>query len=183
MLVCLAVGMTLGALVVPRIERRMPLQLLFAGSVATFGVAMLGFASVRQYWIACVFTALAGACIATLTVAGNSYVVRTVDDSIRGRVFTAQESVIRVSLLLSMIVMAPIGDIVANSVRHIVARSGVPYDEVYLTGPRITLWFASLVVLGAAAYAFKTLDWRRADAAVTPVGVSPSEPGKEAARA
>ena len=134
--------MTLGALVVPRVERHLSLQLLFAGSVATFGVAMLGFASVRQYWIACIFTALAGACIATLTVAGNSYVVRTTSDAIRGRVFTAQESVIRVSLLLSMIVMAPLGDIVANTIRDIVARSGVPYDEVYLTGPRITLWVA-----------------------------------------
>jgi MFS family permease len=162
-LVCLAVGMTLGSLVVPRVERRLSLQLLFAGSVAMFGFAMLGFASVRQYWIACVFTALAGACIATLTVAGNSYVVRTTTDAIRGRVFTAQESVIRVSMLLSMVVMAPLGDIVANSIRNIVARSGVPYDEVYLTGPRITLWVGSLIVIGAAIYGFKTLNWRQAE--------------------
>lgn len=162
-LVCLAVGMTLGALVVPRVERRLRLQLLFAGSVATFGFAMLGFASVRQYWIACIFTALAGACIATLTVAGNSYVVRTTSDAIRGRVFTAQESVIRVSLLASMIIMAPFGDIVAKLIRGAVARSGVPYDDVYLSGPRITLWVASMVVIGAAIYAFRTLNWRQAE--------------------
>ncbi|NTU71594.1 MAG: MFS transporter [Coriobacteriia bacterium] len=162
-LVCLAIGMVLGALIVPQVERRLRLQLLFAGSVATFGVSMLGFASVQQYWIACIFTMFAGACIATLTVAGNSYVVRTTEDSIRGRVFTAQESVIRVSLLLSMIVMAPLGDVVAGIIRNVVARSGVPYDEVYLTGPRITLWVASAIVIAAAAYAFKTLDWRQAE--------------------
>ena len=162
-LVCLAVGMTLGSLLVPQVERRMRLQLLFAGSVATFGFAMLGFASVRQYAFACFFTAIAGACIATLTVAGNSYVVRTTADAIRGRVFTAQESVIRVSMLLSMIVMAPLGDVVAGIIRGAVARSGVPYDDVYLTGPRITLWVASAIVLGAAAFAFKTLDWRQAE--------------------
>jgi len=165
-LVCLAVGMVTGALIVPKIEHRVRLQLLFAGSVATFGVAMLGFGSVTQYWIACVFTAFAGACIATLTVAGNSYVVRTTSDAIRGRVFTAQESVIRVSLLLSMIVMAPLGDIVARTTRALVARSGVPYDEVYLTGPRITLWFAALVVISAAVYGFKTLRWREAEQGV-----------------
>ena len=167
-LVCLAVGMTLGALVVPQLERRLRLQLLFAGSVAMFGFAMLGFASVRQYWIACIFTALAGACIATLTVAGNSYVVRTTSDAIRGRVFTAQESVIRVSLLASMIIMAPFGDIVAKVIRNAVARSGVPYDEVYLSGPRITLWVASMVVIGAAIYAFRTLNWREAEECVVP---------------
>ena len=165
-LVCLAVGMTLGSLVVPRVERHLSLQLLFAGSVAMFGVAMFGFASVRQYWIACLFTIVAGACIATLTVAGNSYVVRTTTDAIRGRVFTAQESIIRISMLLSMVVMAPLGDIVANTIRGIVARSGVPYDEVYLTGPRITLWVGSLIVMAAAVYGFKTLNWRQAEECV-----------------
>lgn len=167
-LVCLALGMVLGALVVPQAERRLRLQLLFAGSVTTFGLAMLGFASVRVYWMACIFTAVAGGCIATLTVAGNSYVVRTTSDAIRGRVFTAQESVIRVSLLASMVVMAPLGDVVARVVRTIVGRSGVPYDELYLTGPRITLWAASVIVIAAAVYAFRTLDWRRAEAAEEP---------------
>jgi hypothetical protein len=36
---------------------------------------------------------------------------------------------------------------------------------VYLTGPRITLWVASLIVMGAAVYAFMTLDWRQAEEA------------------
>jgi dTMP kinase len=162
-LVCLALGMVLGALLVPQFERRVRLQLLFGGSVAAFGIGMLGFASVRQYWIACIFTAVAGACIATLTVAGNSYIVRTTTDAIRGRVFTAQESVVRVSLLLSMVVMAPLGDIVGRVTRDVVTRSGVPYDAVYLTGPRMTLWFASAIVIGAALFAFKTLRWREAE--------------------
>ena len=91
---------------------------------------------------------------------------RSCSDRIRGRVFTAQESVIRVSLLLSMIVMAPLGDVVARIIRAIVSRSGVPYDEVYLTGPRITLWVASAIVLAAAGYAFKTLHWREAEECV-----------------
>ena len=176
-LVSLAFGMVVGALLVPRIERRLKLQLLFAGSVASFGIAMLGFASVRQYWIACVFGAIAGSCIATLTVAGNSYVVRTTTDAIRGRVFTAQESVIRVSLLLSMVVMAPLGDIAAKIIRGIVSRSGVPYDSVYLTGTRITLWIAAAIVLSAAVYAFRTLRWREAEQGV-PVDL-PDTPAHE----
>ena len=162
-LVCLALGMVFGALVVPKVEHRLSLQLLFAGSVATFGLAMFGFASVRQYAIACIFIVIAGGCIATLTVAGQSYIVRTTTDAIRGRVFTAQESVVRVSLLLSMMIMAPLGDIAAKIIRSVVSRSGVPYDEVYLTGPRITLWIASLIVIAAAVYAFKTLNWRQAE--------------------
>ena len=178
-LVCLALGMVFGALVVPKVEHRLSLQLLFAGSVATFGLAMFGFASVRQYAIACIFIVIAGGCIATLTVAGQSYIVRTTTDAIRGRVFTAQESVVRVSLLLSMMIMAPLGDIAAKIIRSVVSRSGVPYDEVYLTGPRITLWIASLIVIAAAVYAFKTLNWRQAEEGEPVSG----ELGKEAAHA
>ncbi len=130
---------------------------------------MLGFASVRQYWIACLFTMVAGACIATLTVAGNSYVVRTTTDAIRGRVFTALRSRSSESRCCSRwSSWRRSATSSANSIRDIVARSGVPYDEVYLTGPRITLWVGSLIVIGAAVYGFKTLNWRQAEECASP---------------
>jgi MFS family permease len=163
MLVFMALGMVTGALVVPRLEHTIKLQLLFAGSVAGFGVAMLGFASVNYYWLAGIFAIIAGACIATVTVAGNSYVVRTTADELRGRVFTALESVIKVSLLLSMIVMAPLADIIGKMVQRFVETNGLAPSSVTLTGSRITLQICSFIVLGAAVYAFKTLDWRVCD--------------------
>jgi hypothetical protein len=57
----------------------------------------------------------------------------------------------------------------------------VPYDEVYLTGPRITLWFAALIVVSASAYGFKTLRWREAEEGV-PVDL-PEIPAEEPAHA
>ena len=121
----MALGMVVGALLVPRLEHVVKLQLLFAGSVAGFGLAMLGFASVNYYWLAGIFAIIAGACIATVTVAGNSYVVRTTADELRGRVFTALESVIKVSLLLSMIVMAPLADFIGKLVQGFVESNGL----------------------------------------------------------
>jgi MFS family permease len=151
--------MVTGAVLAPRLAAHMPLQMLFMGAVTTFGAAMLVFASVSQYWVAIVFGLVAGFCIACLTVAGNTYVVRTVADEVRGRVFTAMESVIRVALLVSMVVVAPIGDGLAAVVR---ALHGGP-DASWFTGPRITLLLASLIVLGAAFYAYRTLEWRRVE--------------------
>lgn len=159
-LVFLAFGMVVGALAVPQLARRMTLQLLFAGSVASFGVAMLGFALVERYWMSGMFAAFAGVCIATVTVAGNSYVVQTTADELRGRVFTALESVVRVSLLLSMVVIAPLGDVVVGAVGRFVAETGVDPGRLAPTGPRLTLLMASAIVLAAAAYAFRTLEWR-----------------------
>lgn len=171
-LVLLALGMAAGAVIVPRLARRIPLQLLFLGAVTTFGVAMLAFASIGVYWVSLLFGVTAGFCIACLTVAGNTYVVRTVSDEIRGRVFTAMESVIRVSLLLSMVVVAPLADVLAALVRRLSAGMT---DPSWFTGPRITLQIASLIVLGAAYYAYRTLNWRMAEQGTQPEVVHPTE--------
>ncbi|NTW28701.1 MAG: MFS transporter [Coriobacteriia bacterium] len=163
MLVFMALGMVAGALVVPRLEHRIRLQPLFAGSVAAFGLSLMGFASVNQYWLAGVFAALAGACIAIVTVAGNSYIVRTTADELRGRVFTAMESVIRVALLLSMVVMAPLADLIGASAHDLLLQIGLVSQSTTMTGSRITLQFASIIVLAAAVYAFVSLQWRHAE--------------------
>ncbi len=161
MLVLLAVGMLAGALAVPRLAHGMSLQLLFLGGVAGFGLAMLGFASVSSYLLASLFAAAAGLCIATVTVAGNTYVIHTVADEIRGRVFTALESLIRISLLLSMIVMAPLGDFAAGILKRFVESRDMAPADLVVTGSQIALQLAALVVLAAAVYAFRTLNWRR----------------------
>lgn len=160
-LVFLAAGMFVGAVIVPRLASRVSLQALFLGGVSGFGLAMAGFATVERYAVASVFAVLAGACIAAVSVAGNTYVTETVDDSLRGRVFTSLESVIRVAMLLSMVAVAPLGDLVGGLVKGIVEARGILPADVVLTGSRLTLQFASLIVLAAAAYAFRRLEWRR----------------------
>lgn len=160
MLVFLALGMVGGALLVPRLAERLSLQLLFLGGVTGFGLSMMGFALSSTYSVAGVFAVVAGTGIATVTVAGNTYVIETVADEIRGRVFTALESVVRVSLLLSMLVMAPLGDLAAALIRRLVEGRGGELAAVTFTGPSAALLLASLVVLGAAMYAFRTLNWR-----------------------
>ena len=163
-LVCLAVGMTLGALIVPQVERSMRLQLLFVGSVATFGVAMLGFASVRQYWIACLFTALAGAL--HRDAHGRRQQLRRAHDrrrDPRARVHRARVRHPRVDAALDGRHGAARRHRGQGDPQTSSPRSGVPYDDVYLTGPRITLWVASMIVIGAAIYAFRTLNWRQAE--------------------
>lgn len=168
MLVFMALGMFTGALLVPRLERVMRLQLLFAGSVAAFGVFMFGFASVELYAVAGLFAIGAGACIATLTVAGNSYVVHTTADELRGRVFTALESVIRVALLLSMIVTAPLNDVIGRYVAAFAEKSQLLPQDMVLTGPRITLQLSALIVVMAAVYGFRTLKWRTCESDTVP---------------
>jgi len=168
MLVFIALGMVIGALLVPRLATRLPLQALFLGGVVAFGGGMFVFSLSTAYWTAAVFALIAGLSIAALTVSGNTYVVRTVEDGIRGRVFAAMESVIRVSLLLSMVVVAPLGDLMSNVVRWFAERQGLNAAEIWLSGPRLTLLLASLIVIAAAVYAARTLNWRHAEMTAEP---------------
>lgn len=160
MLVFLGLGMFLGAVIVPKIANRLSLQLLFVTGIGGFGLALLGFSSVSIYWIAAIFGAAAGFLIAQVTVAGNTYVAETVADEVRGRVFASLESVLRVSMLASMVITAPVGDLVGGIVRRIVNQTGGNPAHLVLTGSRITLILASLIVLGAAVYASFAIDWR-----------------------
>lgn len=152
----LAIGMVVGALLIPRIEKKMSVRLLFPSSVALFGIGMLGFTLTTKYFISCLYATGAGFCIAALTVAGNNYIVAEVEDNLRGRVFTALESVIRVSLLISMMLVAPLSDILSKIIKKFLDAEGITnLLGIPLSGSRITLLIASVIVLSAAIYGFR----------------------------
>jgi len=154
----MGIGMASGAVFVPRFEKRLPVKLLFPGSITVFALGMLGFACNEQYFIACLFAAAAGFCISMVSVTGNNYIVQHVADEIRGRVFTALESVIQISLLVSMVVTAPVSDFIGSVIRDIFYSLGMhTLFNLALTGPRLTLIVASFIVLAAGAYGFKKL--------------------------
>jgi dTMP kinase len=160
MLVFLALGTFAGAIVVPRVAQHVTLERLFVTGTAGFGLAMLGFSSVGLYWVAALFGMASGFFLAQVTVAGNTYVAETVTDALRGRIFAAMESIIRVALLASMVITAPVGDLVGNVVRRVVDAAGIAPAGFVLTGSRITLIFASMVVLAAAVFASRAINWR-----------------------
>lgn len=160
----MAIGMVTGALLIPRIEKRINVRFLFPVSVAIFGIGMLGFALTGSYFVTSLYAVGAGACIASVTVAGNNYIATQVSDSIRGRVFTALESVIRVSLLLSMIVVAPLSDFLSAIIRGFLNKAGITHIfGLQLSGARVTLILAAAVVLAAAVYGFRHLFFSEED--------------------
>ncbi|MDO8963753.1 MAG: MFS transporter [Coriobacteriia bacterium] len=164
MMAFLALGMFLGAVIVPRIAVKVTLEQLFVAGVALFGFSMLGFSTTGIYWVAAIFATASGFCVAQVTVAGNTYIAETVADEVRGRVFTALESVLRIALLASMVVVAPLGDLVSGQVQSFVQSTAGDPAKLVLTGSRITLILASTIVLAAAVYAAYAIPWRRGGA-------------------
>jgi hypothetical protein len=93
-------------------------------------------------------------------VAGNTYVADAVANEVRGRIFAALESITRVALLASIVLTAPAGDLIGGLVRYVVTATGGDPTRVALTGSRITLLLASGIVMGAAFYSSRAIDWR-----------------------
>jgi MFS family permease len=131
---------------------------LSPASLAIFAVGMVGFAFTGRLSIAALYAIGAGACIAMLYVTGNNYIIKHVADEIRGRVFTSMEAVIRISLLASMIITAPLSDAIGQILRRFLNEHGIAsVFGLPLTGERLTLMISALIVAGAAYYGFKKL--------------------------
>ena len=160
MLVFLGIGMFAGAVTAPKVAERFSLGTLFVASVTGMGLSLLGFASVSIYWVAALFAIAAGFFIASATVAGNTYVADAVANEVRGRIFAALESITRVALLASIVLTAPAGDLIGGLVRYVVTVTGGDPTRVALTGSRLTLLLASCIVMAAAFYSSRAIDWR-----------------------
>ncbi len=143
-----AFGMLLGAAGAGIAGRHLGRHTMFVGAIALFGLSLLFFSTLQSYPLALFFAVLAGTGVATLSVTGYTYLQETVGDEIRGRVFAALESMLRVSLLLSLAVTGPIADLIG---RRFAQLDGL---GVAINGAQVTLIGGSIIVLGAAVFAY-----------------------------
>lgn len=147
-LAAFAIGMLVGAATAGILGRLVSRHDMFVGAIGVFALALLVFSTVANYTVALVSAAVAGAAVAALSVTGYTYLQETVTDELRGRVFTALESMLRISLLVSLAATGPIADLIGNRVASI---GGM---QVQLNGAQITLLMGAITALGATVFAY-----------------------------
>jgi len=143
-----AVGMFVGAALSGVIGRYLSRRDTFVGALAVFGVALLGFSLIKVYPVALVLAAVAGMAVATFYVTVYTYLQERVEDELRGRVFAALESMLRISLLVSLAATGPIADLIGRRTAHL---DGI---GLRLNGAQVTLVGGSILVLAAAVWAY-----------------------------
>ncbi len=143
-----AVGMFLGAALAGVVGRYLSRRDAFVGALAVFGVALLGFSLIGIYSVALVLAAVAGMAVATFYVTVYTYLQEKVEDELRGRVFAALESMLRISLLVSLAATGPIADLIGRRIAHL---DGI---GLRLNGAQVTLVGGSILVLAAAVWAY-----------------------------
>lgn len=150
LLSALGLGLTMGSIFSGFIGRHSSKERLFNNSIFVFGLALLLFASITRFEFALLFSFIAGIALASLTVAAYTILQETVVDEIRGRIFTALESLLRVSLLVSLGLTAAIADIIGQK-----GSINIGSFSLQFNGAQTTLFLGGVVVIVASLYAFK----------------------------
>jgi dTMP kinase len=151
----LGVGVAIGVVTLSLVQSHVPKEWLFTGGMVLSGSALIGAASTSTLTPAVFLVAFIGIGAGTIYVLGFTLLHENVGDALRGRVFTALYSLVRLCLLLAMAVGPFLSEGLDSLSNRLwdgrVAPLGFNID---VPGVRLTLWLAGLIILLAA-----TLSW------------------------
>ncbi len=146
-----AVGSLTGGLSCNYFNKYISRKNLFASSILIFGLALVLFAVITYYEFAIFFSIIAGIALGSLSVIGYTSIQENVSDDIRGRVFTALETILRISLILSLGISGAIADIID---KRSIMFGGFNFN---LNGAQTTLFLGGIIVVFAGLFAFRNV--------------------------
>lgn len=150
----LGFGVATGAVAVSTMQRRLPKARVFTTSLFIAGAALFAAASSTTLGMAAAFVFVMGVSVGPVYVMGFVLIQEEVDDELRGRVFSSLNTLVRLCVLVSM-VMGPLLAAGLGSLSR--ALFGETIDvggyTVDISGVRLALWFAALVIIGAGLLA------------------------------
>lgn len=151
-------GVALGVAALTFLQRRISRTRVFTASVLVAGMALIGAASMSVLWMAMLFVMVVGVCAGGVYVVGFTLLHESVSDELRGRIFSALYTLVRMCVLISF-ALGPLLSGLFNglSVRYLDSRVGVAGLEVSVPGVRLTLWLAGVIIIGAGMLSLRTL--------------------------
>lgn len=154
----LGFGVAAGAVAVSVLQRRLPKARVFIWALLVAGSALAVAASATTLAMAATFVFVMGVFVGPVYVMGFVLLQEEVDDELRGRVFSALNTLVRLCVLISMVA----GPLLAAGFGHLSNRLfggsvHVGSFVVDLSGTRIALWFASAVIVGAGVLAMRSI--------------------------
>ena len=154
----LGIGVAIGVVLLSIFQRRIPKAEVFAGSLLVAGPALVVAASMSELWLAALFVAVVGVCAGSVYVLGFTLLHESVDDDLRGRVFSALYTLVRFCVLIAFAVGPLLSDLLDSlSERLLDGRISLGGGEIGLPGVRLTLWLAGFIIVVAGVIAVRSL--------------------------
>jgi dTMP kinase len=151
-------GVAIGVVLLSVFQKRLPKPQVFALSLLLGGASLLLAASMSTLALAALFVAILGMCAGSVYVLGFTLLHESVDDELRGRIFSALYTLVRLCVLIAFAVGPLLSDLLDKLSNRLVHREISLFGAaIAVPGVRLTLWFAGLVIVGAGLLAVKAL--------------------------
>ncbi len=167
LLTSLGVGCAIGVVVLQTVQRRVPREAVFTTGVVATGAAIIGAGAVSSLTPAMFLVALVGAAAGCAYVTGFTVMQERVSDEMRGRIFSALYTIVRVCLLLSLTI-GPFVSSGLGSLSNAITNGSVNFGTIHLSlpGPRLALWLGGLITIVSGIAARRRM--RMAEVVETP---------------
>lgn len=154
----LGFGVATGAVGISVLQRRLPKKRVFTAALFAAGAALIVAASATTLAMAAIFVFVMGVSVGPVYVTGFVLLQEEVNDELRGRVFSALNTLVRLCVLISMVA----GPLLAAGLGHTSSwltggSVEVGSFSVDLSGTRLALWFAGLVIICAGTLAMTAI--------------------------
>ncbi len=154
LLFALGIGMAIGVLTASMTQNRMNRSKVFAGSLMGAGVTLFATASMNNLPLIVPLVVLLGMMAGPVYVLGFTLVHENVENEMRGRIFSALLTLVRLCLLLSLGITSILADLLDRlSQRWWDGDVALGSFEVLVPGARVTMWLAALIILVAGSLA------------------------------
>lgn len=159
LLTALGLGVASGIVTLSIVQRRLPHQRVFVGSVFGAGLSILLGASMTDLRVALVFVTLLGVFAGAIYVLGFTILQTNADDEVRGRIFATLNALVRFCLLLAFAI-APFLSTLLDGLSNRLVGGRIELGgngAVAVPGTRLTLWLGGLIILGAGGLALASI--------------------------
>jgi dTMP kinase len=167
----LGVGTAAGVVGVSALQARLRKARTFVLSLSCAGVALIVGVSMSTLMLAATWVAIMGIFAGSVYVLGFTLLHENVEDELRGRIFSALYTLVRLCVLLAMAVAPLLADLLDGLSNRFVGGQIDVGIEVSVPGVRLTLWLAGVIMLMAGALSAAALGGLRSRSA------SGGEPG------
>ncbi len=147
----LGLGVAGGVVAVSVLQRRLPKEWVFVGAVFLAGFSLFTAASMPTLRTSAVFVFVLGVCAGTVYVLGFTMLHQHVEDDLRGRIFSALYTLVRLCVLISFAVGPFLSEVLGEISMSVFTDGHVRAFGVAIAVPgvRLTLWTAAVIIIGA----------------------------------
>ncbi|HEX4903122.1 MAG TPA: MFS transporter [Acidimicrobiales bacterium] len=167
----LGLGVAVGVISISVFQRRLPKEWVFVVAVFVAGVSLGTAASMSAMELAATFVFVLGICAGCVYVLGFTMLHEHVADELRGRIFSALYTLVRLCVLVAFAVGPFLSELFGSLSQRFTedGHVGVAGISIAVPGVRLTLWAASAIIVVAGVIAAHSMfDAARKELVVRP---------------